>query len=104
MTERKLPPVTQLGALSLAFVAVGVIYLAAYLPKRAPLSLAVVFLALAVAALLANGLLLARAREFAWWRFFRRPALGRVGLRWSSRGCSSTRSSTTTRTGRCSRS
>ena len=70
MTERKLPPVTQLGALSLAFVAIGVIYLAAYLPKRAPLSLAVVFLALAVAALLANGLLLARAREFAWWRFF----------------------------------
>ncbi len=61
---------TQLGAVSLGFVAIGVIYVAAYLPKRAPLSLALVFLALAVAAVVANGIVLARAREFAWWRFF----------------------------------
>ena len=69
MDARRLPPVTQLGAASLAFVAVGVIYLAAYLPKRAPLGPAVAFLAVAAALLLANAVLLARVREFAWWRF-----------------------------------
>jgi hypothetical protein len=68
--ERRLPPVTQLGAASMACVACGVIYLAAYLPKRAPLWLAVVFLAAAALLLLANAVLLARVREFAWWRFF----------------------------------
>ena len=70
LTERRLPPATQLGGLSLAFVAIGVIYLAAYLPKRAPLALAVVFLALAAGTLLANAILLARTPDFAWWRFF----------------------------------
>jgi hypothetical protein len=69
MEERRLPPVTLLGAASMAFVAVGVIYLAAYLPKRAPLWFAVVCLACAAALLAANFILLARVREFAWWRF-----------------------------------
>jgi hypothetical protein len=70
MAERRLPPVTQLGAASLGFVAVGVIYLAAYLPKRAPLGLAAIFLAVAAALLAANLLLLSRVRAFAWPRFF----------------------------------
>jgi len=67
--ERRLPPVTELGAASMAFVAIGVIYLAAYLPKRAPLWFAVVCLACAAGLVAANLLLLARARGFAWWRF-----------------------------------
>jgi hypothetical protein len=70
MGARRLPPVTQLGAASLAFVAIGVIYLAAYLPKRAPLGPAVAFLCVAAAILAANALLLSRVRDFAWWRFF----------------------------------
>ena len=69
MDARRLPPVTELGAASLAFVAVGVIYLAAYLPKRAPLGLALVFLVIAAALLAANALLLARVRDFARRRF-----------------------------------
>ena len=63
------PRVTELGMLSIAFVATGVIYLAAYLPRRAPLLPAAVFLALAGTVLAANVVLMARQPGFAWWRF-----------------------------------
>ncbi len=68
--ERPAPPTTALGMLSIALVASGVIYLAAYLPRRAPLGPAVALLAAAAAVLAASIVLLARQREFAWWRFF----------------------------------
>lgn len=68
--ERRLPPVTEIAAASLGCVVVGVIYLAAYLPRRAPLGVALAFLALAAALLLANAVLLGRVRAFAWRRFF----------------------------------
>ena len=68
--DRKVPPVTALWMLSLALIAGGVSYLAAYLPKRAPLGPAVGLLAAAVAVLILNAILLGRQREFAWWRFF----------------------------------
>ena len=70
MPERRFPPVTELGAASMAFVAAGVIYLAAYLPKRAPLGVAIACLACAAALLATNALLLSRVDGFAWWRFF----------------------------------
>lgn len=70
MSERRLPPVTQLGAASMAFVAIGVIYMAAYLPKRAPLGIAIACVVCAAGLLAANALLLSRASEFAWSRFF----------------------------------
>jgi hypothetical protein len=70
MTERRLPPVTQLGAASIAFIAVGVIYLASYLPEHAPLWFAVVCLGCAAALLAANAILLSRIHDFAWRRFF----------------------------------
>ena len=70
MTETRLPPVTQLGAASMAFVAAGVIYLAAYLPKHAPLWFALACLGCAAGLLALNAALLARVPSFAWWRFF----------------------------------
>lgn len=63
------PKVTELGMLSIALVAGGVIYLASYLPRRAPLAPAVILLAAAAAVLAVNVALLARQRGFAWWRF-----------------------------------
>jgi hypothetical protein len=63
------PRVTELGMASIAFVAAGVIYLAAYLPKHAPLAPAVALLAVAGGVLAANCGLLARTAGFAWWRF-----------------------------------
>jgi hypothetical protein len=63
------PRVTELGMLSIALVAAGVIYLAASLPRHAALGPAVALLAAAAAILALNLVLLARRPGFAWWRF-----------------------------------
>jgi len=68
--DRKVPPVTALGMLSIGLIAGGVSYLAAYLPRHAPLGPAVGLLAAAAVLLAACVVLLARQREFAWKRFF----------------------------------
>jgi hypothetical protein len=70
VAERPVPPITVLGMLSIAFVAGGVSYLAAYLPRSAPLGPAIGCLAAAAGVLLVSVLLLSRQRDFAWWRFF----------------------------------
>jgi len=69
LVDRKLPPVTEIGAASMIAIAAGVIYLASYLPKHAPLWLAVVFLAIAAGLQLTNAFLLSRVQNFAWSRF-----------------------------------
>ena len=68
--ERRLPPITEVGVASMILVVVGVIYIAAHLPRHAPLGLPTGLLVAAVALLLANVVLLARLKDFAWWRFF----------------------------------
>ncbi len=70
VADRPVPPITALGMLSIAFVAGGVSYLAAYLPRSAPLGPAIGCLVAATAVLLASVVLLSRQRDFAWWRFF----------------------------------
>ncbi len=79
MDERKLPPFTEIGSASMACIAAGVVYLAAYLPKHAPLGVAVGFLALAAALIAANLALLARSPGFAWWRFLQVVRWGLLG-------------------------
>jgi hypothetical protein len=63
------PRVTELGMLSIALVAAGVIDLAAYMPRRAPLLPPVLLLAAAVAVLAVNVGLILRRPGFAQWRF-----------------------------------
>jgi hypothetical protein len=70
MLDRRLPPVTEIGAASMIAIAGGVIYLAAYLPRHAPLGIAVALLVLAAALELTNAILLDRLTDFAWDRFF----------------------------------
>ncbi len=70
LVDRRLPPVTEIGAASMIAIAGGVIYLASYLPKHAPLGFAIVLLLLAAALQVTNALLLSRVRPFAWKRFF----------------------------------
>jgi hypothetical protein len=70
MTERKLPPVTQLGMASLALIVAGGIYLSAHLPNHVPLAPAVVLLALSALVLATNLIALSRVQDFAWPRFF----------------------------------
>jgi hypothetical protein len=67
--ERRLPPITEIGVASMLCVIVGVIYLAAYLPRRAPLEAPIALVGAGAALLAVNVVLLARLRDFAWWRF-----------------------------------
>jgi hypothetical protein len=69
MLERRFPPVTEIAAGSMVLVIVAVIYIAAYLPKHAPLTLPVILLCASGALFVGNALVLARLRDFAWWRF-----------------------------------
>ena len=70
MSERRLPPVTQLGMASLALIVAGGIYLSAHLPKHVPLGPAVALLAASALLLAANLAALSRVEGFAWDRFF----------------------------------
>jgi hypothetical protein len=69
MNERPLPPVTQIGMLSLALIVAGGIYLSAHIPGDVPLTPAVVLLVLSAALLVGNLLALSRVRGFPWERF-----------------------------------
>ena len=70
MTERRLPPVTQIGMTSLALIVAGGIYLSAHLPREVPLAPAAMLLALSALLLAGNLAALARVDGFAWGRFF----------------------------------
>ncbi|HEU5362838.1 MAG TPA: hypothetical protein VFU56_05815 [Gaiellaceae bacterium] len=69
LVDRKLPPVTEIGAAAMVAVALGVIFNAAYLPKHAPTGVAVAILVVAAALELTNVVLLSRIQGFAWERF-----------------------------------
>jgi len=69
MSERRLPPVTQVGMLSLALIVVAVIYLSAHLPQHVSLGPAVGLLAASAVLLSGNLIALYRAKGFAWQRF-----------------------------------
>ncbi len=68
--ERKLPPVTLLGMISLALIVAGGIYLSAHLPQHVSLAPAIVLLAASALLLAGNLASLARVPDFAWARFF----------------------------------
>jgi hypothetical protein len=70
MSERKLPPVTEVGMLSLALIVAGGIYLSAHLPQHVSLGPAVVLLVLSALLLVGNIASLTRVKSFAWERFF----------------------------------
>ncbi len=68
--ERTLPPVTQVGMVSLALIVAGGIYLASHLPSEVPLAPAIILLALSALLLAGNLLALSRVEGFHWGRFF----------------------------------
>ena len=70
---RRLPPslpVAEIAVAAMALIIVGGITLASRLPRPAPLPLLVALLAAAAVLVLADVVLLARLREFAWPVFF----------------------------------
>jgi hypothetical protein len=70
MTERRLPPVTELGMASLTLIVAGGIYLSSHLPQQVSLTPAIVLLAGSAVLLAINLFLLSRVQGFAWDRFF----------------------------------
>jgi hypothetical protein len=69
MSERRLPPVTEVGMASLALIVAGGIYLSAHLPKHVPLGPAIALLAASALLLAGNLVALRRVDGFAWGRF-----------------------------------
>ncbi len=70
MSERRLPPVTQVGMLSLALILAGGIYLSSHIPNHVSLAPAVILLCASALLLAGNLASLARVQGFAWTRFF----------------------------------
>jgi hypothetical protein len=68
--ERKLPPVIELGVVSMALVIASGIYLASHIPEPVDVAPAVVLLVLSVAVLAFDALQLARIPDFAWSKFW----------------------------------
>jgi hypothetical protein len=66
----KLPPITELGALTLAFSIVAAIVITSNIPNDPPLTYAVPLLVLSALSLLVAVVLLARIPGFAWDSFF----------------------------------
>lgn len=67
---RQLPPITAVVMASMAMVIAGGIYLAAYLPKQAPLPLPIALVTAGVLLFVIAAVMLTRLGDFAWDRFF----------------------------------
>jgi hypothetical protein len=70
MSERRLPPVTQIGMASLALIVAAGIYLSAHLPNHVSLGPAIALLGASALLLAGNLAALARVHGFPWRRFF----------------------------------
>jgi len=69
-SQRRFPPVAELGTASLVLIVVGGIYMASYAPRRPPLGVPTGLLIGAGLLLAVNVVLLARMRDYAWDQFF----------------------------------
>jgi hypothetical protein len=67
--QRRYPPFTELGMLSLALIVIGGIYLSSHIPQHVPLGPAIGLLVASALLAAVNLGLLARVRGFNWDRF-----------------------------------
>jgi hypothetical protein len=70
MSEQRLPPVTELGVVSMALVIAGGIWIASHMPVDVPLAPAIVLLAASVVVMVANIVALSRVPHFNRPLFF----------------------------------
>jgi hypothetical protein len=77
VSERSLPPVTELGVVSMALIVAGGISIASRLPGEVSLGLPVALLAASAGLMVGNLVTLSRVRGFNWPAFF---AVGRWAL------------------------
>ena len=71
VADRKFPPIAEIAVAAMSLIIAGGITLASRLPHPAPLPLLTALLAAAAVLVLADVILLARLRDFAWPLFFR---------------------------------
>ena len=69
-SDRRLPPVSEVCVAVTALVVCGGVYLAAHLPRQAPLGPAIALLVAAAVLTAWNVATLSRLKEFAWNSFF----------------------------------
>ena len=69
MSERRYPPFTELGMMSLALIVIGGIYLASHIPQHVPLGPAIALLIASGVLVVVNLALLVQVQGFAWARF-----------------------------------
>jgi hypothetical protein len=69
MNDRRYPPITELGMLSLGLIVAGGIYLSSHIPQHVPLAPAIALLVASTLVLVLNYALLRRVPGFAWGRF-----------------------------------
>ncbi|MGA8296047.1 MAG: hypothetical protein WB770_03280 [Acidimicrobiales bacterium] len=67
---RKLPPVAEIAVASMAMIVAGGIYIAAHIPRHAPIGLPLGLLIAAGALLVFDVFTVSRLRSFAWDSFF----------------------------------
>jgi hypothetical protein len=70
MTERRLPPVTEVAMASMALIVIAGIWIAAHLPHHVPLGPAVALLAASALLVVVNVVSLTRVPDFNWPTFF----------------------------------
>jgi hypothetical protein len=76
LRTRRLPPVAELAVASIVLMLVCGIYMAAHLPRDVPLGVPIGLVSAGGAVTLADAVVLARIRPFAWGSFF-------LVLRWA---------------------
>jgi hypothetical protein len=67
----RLPPVSQVATVVLGLIVVGGIYMSAYLPRHAPLTVPIGLLGAAAVLIVVDLVLLVRIETFAWRVFFK---------------------------------
>jgi hypothetical protein len=70
MSERRLPPVTEVAMASMALIVIAGIWIAAHLPHHVPLGPAVALLAASALLVVVNVVSLTRVPDFNWPTFF----------------------------------
>jgi hypothetical protein len=70
VSDRRLPPVTQVAMTSMALIVIGGIWIASHLPNHVPLGPAVVLLVASAALVVVNVVSLLRVPDFNWAAFW----------------------------------
>ena len=66
VNEEKLPPISELAIVTMVLVVTGGIYMAGHIPNDVPTLLPTILTAVAALILVANVIMLARVKRFAW--------------------------------------